>query len=317
MYIMDYPELRLDLINDTITKGSMLFSGIDIGSNAVRLLFANVFETKGGPIAEKASLLRIPIRLGLDVFTFGRISKQKVEDLAKTLKAFKMLIDVYKPVSYLAAATSAMREADNSTEVLDYVRSESGLKIDLIDGISEANIISSFSNHLINKNYTRTLYIDVGGGSTEMSILDGKDFIASNSFKIGTLRLLADAVDNNEWDAMHKWLNQFKKDFGQMNVIGSGGNINKITKLYGHAYNNVVSLDQLNFAYKQLNSMTLSERIDKMGLRPDRADVIVPAAKIFIKVLKWTDLKVVTAPKVGLADGLVLTQYHQLKASTI
>jgi exopolyphosphatase / guanosine-5'-triphosphate,3'-diphosphate pyrophosphatase len=294
----------------------MLFAGVDIGSNAVRLLFANVFETKGGPVAEKATLIRIPVRLGMDVFTVGRITDEKIEYLVKTMKAFKLLIDVYQPVSYLAAATSAMREASNSKEVLDHVMQESGLKIDLINGIEEANIISSFSNLLVNKDYNKTLYVDVGGGSTEISLFEGKNFMASNSFRIGTIRLLADAVEDEEWDVMHKWLNQFKDDFGRMNVIGSGGNINKITKLYGHAYNNVVSLDQLTYAYKQLKNMPMDERMDKMGLRPDRADVIVPAAKIFIKILKWTDLNVVSAPKIGLADGLILLQYKKLKTVT-
>lgn len=295
----------------------MLFSGIDIGSNAVRLLFANVFETKGGPVTEKATLLRIPIRLGMDVFTLGRISEQKIEYLVKTMKAFKLLIEVYQPESYLAAATSAMREASNNQEVMDIVRKESGLIIDLIDGIQEANIISSFSNLMVNKAFSKTLYIDVGGGSTEISIIEGKDFITSNSFKIGTIRLLAEAVEDEEWDKMHKWLNQFKADFGRMNVIGSGGNINKITKLYGNAYNNIVNLDQLLYAYKQLNTMPLEKRIEKMGLRPDRADVIVPAAQIFIKILKWTDLQVVSAPKIGLADGLVLMQYKMMKAAAV
>lgn len=292
----------------------MLFAGIDIGSNAVRLLFANVFETKGGPVAEKATLIRIPVRLGMDVFTVGKITDEKMDHLVKTMKAFKLLIDVYQPVSYLAAATSAMREASNNKEVLDYVMLESGLRIDLIDGIEEANIISSFSNLMVNKDFNKTLYVDVGGGSTEISLLEGRNFVTSNSFRIGTIRLLADAVEDHEWDVMHKWLNQFKSDFGRMNVIGSGGNINKITKLYGHAYNNVVNLDQLTFAYKQLKNIPLEERIDKMGLRPDRADVIVPAAKIFIKILKWTDLNVVSAPKIGLADGLILLQYKRLKA---
>ncbi len=294
----------------------MLFSGIDIGSNAVRILFANVHETKGGPVAEKASLLRIPIRLGMDVFTHGRISEQKIEYLVKTMTAFKLLIDVYQPVGYRAAATSAMREASNSTEVMKLVSRESGIEIELIDGIEEARIISSFSNLLVNKNFNKTLYIDVGGGSTEISVLDGRNFVASNSFKIGTIRLLADAVPDEEWDVMHRWLNQFKEDFGRMNVIGSGGNINKITKLYGHAYNNVVNLDQLSYAYQQLKSMPLQTRIDKIGLRPDRADVIVPAARIFIKILKWTNLQVVSAPKLGLADGLVLLQYKQHTALT-
>ncbi|HLO90049.1 MAG: exopolyphosphatase [Chloroflexota bacterium] len=293
----------------------MLFSGIDIGSNAVRLLFANVFETKGGPVAEKATLLRIPVRLGMDVFTLGRITEEKIEYLVKTMKAFKLLIEVYQPISYLAAATSAMREASNNKEVLDIVQRESGLKIDLIDGIEEANIISSFSNLMVNKEFTKTLYVDVGGGSTEISLLEGKNFITSNSFKIGTIRLLADAVAEDEWDEMHDWLKQFKDDYGRMNVIGSGGNINKLTKLYGHAYNNVINYDQLVFAYKQLKSLPLEQRIDKMGLRPDRADVIVPAARIFLRILKWTDLKLVSAPKIGLADGLVLLQYKRLRAA--
>lgn len=294
----------------------MLFSGIDIGSNAVRLLFANVFETKGGPVAEKATLLRIPVRLGMDVFTLGRITDEKIEYLIKTMKAFKLLIEVYQPISYMAAATSAMREASNNEEVMEIVQRESGLKIDLIDGIQEANIISSFSNLMVNKDFNKTLYVDVGGGSTEISLLDGKNFITSNSFRIGTIRLLADAVEEEEWDEMHDWLKHFKHDFGRMNVIGSGGNINKLTKLYGHAYNNVINFDQLTFAHKQLKNIPLEERIDRMGLRPDRADVIVPAAKIFLKILKWTDLKVISAPKIGLADGLVLLQYKRLKAAT-
>lgn len=290
----------------------MLFSGIDIGSNAVRLLFANVYNTKGGPIAEKASLLRIPLRLGMDVFKEGKISEAKIADLVKTMQAFKLLIDVYKPISYRAAATSAMREASNNEEVLTRVIKESGINIQMIDGIEEANIISSFSNVMVNKNFSKTLYIDVGGGSTEISLLDGKKFVTSNSFRIGTIRLLADAVEDEEWEAMRKWLAQFKEDFGKMNCIGSGGNINKITKLYGHSYSNIVNLDQLTFAYKQLSSMPLQTRIEKMGLRPDRADVIVPAARIFIKILKWTGIQVVSAPKIGLADGLVLLQYNKL-----
>lgn len=290
----------------------MLFSGIDIGSNAVRLLFANVYTTKGGPVAEKASLLRIPLRLGMDVFKEGKISEAKINDLVKTMQAFKLLIDVYKPISYRAAATSAMREASNNDEVLGRVIKESGIDIQMIDGIEEASIISSFSNVMVNKNFSKTLYIDVGGGSTEISVLDGRKFVASNSFKIGTIRLLADAVDDDEWESMRKWLGQFKDDFGRMNCIGSGGNINKITKLYGHSYSNIVNLDQLTFAYKQLSSMPLQTRIEKMGLRPDRADVIVPAARIFIKILKWTGIQVVSAPKIGLADGLVLLQYNKL-----
>ncbi|MBW6490011.1 MAG: Ppx/GppA family phosphatase [Lentimicrobium sp.] len=291
----------------------MLFSSIDIGSNAVRLMFANVFETKAGPVTEKASLIRIPLRLGFDVFNGGNISEQRADDLVKTMLAFKLLIDVYQPVGYRAAATSAMREAGNNQEILDRVKNETGLEIGMIDGIEEANIISSLSNIFVNKNFSKTLYIDVGGGSTELSVLEGDKFITSNSFKIGTIRLLADKVDDSEWEHMRRWLQQFRADFGKMNCIGSGGNINKITKLYGHPINNMITFDQLVFAYKQLNTMPLLHRIERMGLRPDRADVIVPAARIFVKILKWTGTGTVIAPRIGLADGLILLQYKDMK----
>ena len=276
-------------------------------------MFANVFESKAGPVTEKASLIRIPLRLGFDVFNGGSISRQRADDLVKTMLAFKLLIDVYQPVGYRVAATSAMREAANNNEVLDRVKRETGLEIGMIDGIEEANIISSLSNIFVNKNFSKTLYIDVGGGSTELSVLEGKRFITSNSFKIGTIRLLADKVEEAEWENLRRWLQQFRADFGQMNCIGSGGNINKITKLYGHALNNIITFDQLVFAYKQLNNMTLAARIEKMGLRPDRADVIVPAARIFVRILKWTGIGTVIAPKIGLADGLVLLQYKEMK----
>jgi len=291
----------------------MLFSSIDIGSNAVRLLFANVYESKGGPVTEKASLIRIPIRLGMDVFNTGRISDQKADDLVKTMRAFKLLIDVYRPLGFRAAATSAMREASNNAEVMERVKQEAGVEIGMIDGIEEANIISSLSNVFVNKNFSKTIYVDVGGGSTEISVLDGDRFLMSNSFRIGTIRLLADKVDETEWEVMRKWLSQFKADFGRMNCIGSGGNINKLTKLYGYPINNMINFDQLQYAYKQLNSMPLEARIERMGLRPDRADVIVPAARIFIRILKWTGLSVIIAPKIGLADGLVLLQYKDFK----
>ncbi|KAF0199607.1 MAG: exopolyphosphatase / guanosine-5'-triphosphate 3'-diphosphate pyrophosphatase [Bacteroidetes bacterium] len=291
----------------------MLFSSIDIGSNAVRLLFANVFESKGGPVTEKASLIRIPLRLGMDVFSTGMISDQKADDLVKTMRAFKLLIDVYQPLGYRVAATAAMREASNNVEVMERVKRESGLEIGMIDGIEEANIISSLSNVFVNKNFSKTIYVDVGGGSTEISVLDGDRFITSNSFRIGTIRLLADKVEDTEWELMRKWLNQFKADFGRMNCVGSGGNINKITKMYGYPINNMINFDQMQYAYKQLNSMPMDVRIERMGMRPDRADVIVPAARIFIRILKWTGINVIVAPKIGLADGLVLLQYKEMK----
>ncbi len=279
----------------------------------MRLLFANVYETKNGPMVDKASLIRVPVRLGLDVFYNGIISEQRLEDLVKTMRAFKLLIDVYKPLGYRVAATSAMREASNNREVLDRVKVETGLEIGMIDGIEEASIISSLNNTLVNKTYNKTLYIDVGGGSTELSIMDGEHFVTSGSFKIGTIRLLADKVPDSEWNSMKKWLAQFKADFGKMNCIGSGGNINKITKIYGQPAQNFINSEQLTGAYKQLSKMPLDKRMEQLGLRPDRADVIVPAAKIFVQILKWTGIETVVAPKLGLADGLVLLQFKDMK----
>jgi exopolyphosphatase/guanosine-5'-triphosphate,3'-diphosphate pyrophosphatase len=205
-----------------------------------------------------------------------------------------------------------MREASNQQQVIARVKAEAGLDINIINGIQEANIISSLSNVYINRDFTKTLYIDVGGGSTELSVIDENKLIASNSFKIGTLRLLADKVEQAEWENMRRWLQEFKSDFGRMNCIGSGGNINKLTKLYGHSSNNRIGFDELVYANKQLNAMPLKVRIESLGLRPDRADVIVPASRIFIRILKWTGLGEVISPRLGLADGLVLSLYKEL-----
>ncbi|GAB1405275.1 MAG: Ppx/GppA family phosphatase [Lentimicrobiaceae bacterium] len=294
----------------------MLLSAIDIGTNAVRLLFANVFNSKSGIVSEKATLLRIPLRLGLDVFNSGKISDKKADDLVKTMLAFKLLIEVYNPQAYRVAATSAMREASNKEDIIARVKAETGLNIHIINGIQEANIISSLSKVYVNRDFNKTLYIDVGGGSTELSIIEKDELIASGSFKIGTLRLLANKVEKSEWERMRRWLQEFKSDFGRMNCIGSGGNINKLTKLYGHSSNNRIGFDELVGAQKQLKAMPLKERIESMGLRPDRADVIVPASRIFIRILKWTGIGEVITPRLGLADGLVLSLYKELTATS-
>ena len=289
----------------------MLFASIDIGSNAVRLLFANVFENRKRATADKASLIRIPIRLGMDVFEQGLISEEKAVNLIRTLQAFKLLIEVYKPVAFTACATAAMREASNSAEILARIQKESGIEVRLIDGQEEANVISALNGIAINKHLGTTMHVDVGGGSTEISVMVGDRFINAASFKIGTLRLLCNKVDQSEWDAMQKWLKTYQLEPGQINVVGSGGNINKLTKLYGSTSSNIITQDQLAYSFSHLGQMTIKERIETMGLRPDRADVIVPAAEIFINILKWSHQDFVVAPKIGLADGLVLQLYKQ------
>lgn len=292
----------------------MLFASIDIGSNAVRLLFANVYLTDNGePTASKATLVRIPIRLGEDVFKIGKISEERIEKLIKTIKAFKLLIEVYQPIAIEACATAAMREASNNYEIIDRIKKEADFDIRIIDGFEEANIIRTSNNLNFNNEYDLTMYIDVGGGSTEISVLKNHKFVKCNSFNIGTIRILNKKVEKQAWEELKDWLSEFRNDFGRINCIGTGGNINRLTKLFGNQVDNNINFLQLQFAYKQLKSIPLKERIEKMGLRPDRADVIVPAAKVFLTIMKSAGIETILAPKVGLADGLIYRLYDRHK----
>lgn len=292
----------------------MLFAAIDIGSNAGRLYFANVYEHDSVVIAEKTSFVRIPLRLGEDAFKIGKISDERTENLIKTLKAFKLLIEVYKPISYTACATAALREAQNTPEIVQRIRTESGIELEVITGMEEARIVGSANNIFLNNNYNLSMFIDVGGGSTEISMVS-KDhqIIASNSFKIGTLRMLNKNYSNKEWEAMRTWLKDFKKDFGKIYCIGSGGNINKINKLYGTKPNDIVNFKEFHEGYNQIRKMPISKRIEDLGMRPDRADVIVPAAQIFLTIMKWAKADFIYVPKIGLSDGLIQVLYNNHK----
>ena len=291
----------------------MILAAIDIGSNAARLLFANVFETDGKVFVEKATLVRIPTRLGEDVYTINRISDEKAGNLIKTLRAYKLLIDVYKPVDFDACGTAAMREAENGEEVLNKIKQEAGFDIRLIDGEEEANIIRHTHKIGFEESKDYSLYIDVGGGSTDVSISKNGNILEVKSFKIGTLRLLKDKVKNKEWERLRKWLKRYKEHFGRLHVIGSGGNINKINKIFGDPATFTLTLENLKRAYKYLNKFSLEERIEIMGLRPDRADVIVPAAEIFLFIMKIINAGEVIVPKIGLADGLVFQLYEKYR----
>lgn len=289
----------------------MLFAAIDIGSNAGRLYFANVYEHEGVVIAEKASLVRIPLRLGEDAFKIGKISEERIENLLKTLKAFKLLIEVYQPISYIACATAAMREAQNNKEIVDRTKNEAGIELEVISGLEEARILSATNNIAIGSNYNISMYIDVGGGSTEISMVTKEHkIIASNSFKIGTLRMLNHNNDTLEWKTLKKWLKEFKKDFGKIYCIGSGGNINKINKLYGTKPDDIVSFVNLKNGYNQIRKLSLAKRIEDLGMRPDRADVIVPASQIFLTIMKWAKIDFIYVPKIGLSDGLIHVLYN-------
>ncbi len=297
----------------------MLFASIDIGTNAVRLLFSNVYLRDEQIYAEKASLIRIPVRLGEDVFSINYISEDKLEHLLKTMRAFKLLLEVYRPVAYIACATAAMREATNSDEVVRRIKEEVGIDIKVISGNEEADIVTASNHVLLYEPFKYKMYVDVGGGSTEISLLDNREHVESKSFKIGTIRYLNNKIEAKEWTKMKDWLEQFQDDFGRIYLIGSGGNINKITKLYGNKETFTINRDDLMRAYEHLCKYTLEERIEMLGLRPDRADVIVPAAIIFIKIMNWIRAGFVYVPKIGLADGLIYKVYdeYQKKVSIL
>jgi exopolyphosphatase / guanosine-5'-triphosphate,3'-diphosphate pyrophosphatase len=295
----------------------MIFASIDIGSNAVRLLFANAYEHDGKAMVEKATLIRIPVRLGMDVFKKQKISKERVKHLIKTLTAFKLLIEVYQPVEYCAYATAAMREAKNQDSILRKIKEKTGLEVQTIDGVEEANIIKELNNLFVDDSMKIKMYIDVGGGSTDISILEDHEIISSRSFKIGTIRLLENAVEDSEWDNLKNWLNEFSRDFGKIFCIGTGGNINKLGKAYADQSTNMLSLEKLKEANNYLSGFSVEDRINKLGMRPDRADVIIPAMKIYLTIMEHASINSIYVPRIGLADGLIYKMYKEYKQQLI
>ncbi|WP_288880500.1 Ppx/GppA phosphatase family protein [Pedobacter panaciterrae] len=281
------------------------YAAIDIGSNAVRLLIADISKTEKGYSYKKNTLVRVPLRLGDDAFLDHRLSDRKVEDLVKTMSAFKNLMDVYHVSEYLACATSAMREAENGAEVIKRIKEVADLDLEIIEGQREANII--YANHIeenldAKKSY---LYIDVGGGSTELSVFVNKEPVASKSFDIGTIRILDNQDKDETWEDMRLWVKENTKNLKNMAGIGTGGNINKLFRMSDEKDGMPLSFLKLKGLYNQLNGHSLKERISVFGLNPDRADVIIPACEIYITLMKWTGIKQIYVPKVGLVDGII------------
>lgn len=289
----------------------MIFGAIDIGSNAGRLLIASVHEVGGKTITEKVSLVRVPLRLGIDVFEKGVITPEKEEYLLKTFDAYKNLINVFQPIDIVACGTAAMREAFNANEIVERIKQEKGIDLRVIDGIQEARIICEADNAYLEKKHEYSLYIDVGGGSTELSWFHNKQLIECRSFKIGTIRLLYDTIKKSDWDDLKSWVKKLNLEEKEINCICSGGNINKLTKLFGNKSRNTLTQTQLLDAHAYLEGYSLEDRIEQMGLRADRADVIVPAAIIFKKIMRWGKIHDLQAPKIGLADGLIIDLYNK------
>lgn len=289
----------------------MRFAAVDIGSNAVRLLFCEVYRTETFPQLKKISLVRLPIRLGEDVFTTGKISEINVKKLIKTMIAFKHLTEVYGVLDYEICATSAMREADNADETIKLIKQETDLAIKIIEGNVEADIL--FETHIaekIDQNGTY-LYMDVGGGSTELTLFSKGNKIKTHSFKIGTLRLKNDMVNKATWQELKDWVGQIKTKYKIDMIIGTGGNINSIYTLCGLRNYKLLKYIKLKEMDTFLNEHTLEERKIKLGLRPDRADVITHASKIFLIVMKKAGVKDMFVPKVGLADGIINQLYNK------
>ena len=287
------------------------YAAIDIGSNAMRLLVANIIEEKGKETHfSKSALVRLPIRLGQDAFTVGEISVENIDRMVDAMKAFKLLMKVHKVERYVALATSAMREADNRQDVIQIIKEKADINIEIIDGKTEAAIIASTDLHYLLKTEETYLYVDVGGGSTEFSLFSNSKMIASKSFKIGTVRLLNDMVNDVVWTEIEKWIKMFTAEFDNVILIGSGGNINKLFKMSGKQQDKPLSYMYVSKRYNFLNAMTYEQRISELGLNPDRADVIVLATKIYLNAMKWSSAKKIFVPKIGLSDGIIKAMYY-------
>lgn len=291
----------------------MILAAIDIGSNAARLLITEVSVYKDGNVDyTKLNLLRVPLRLGFDVFNHGSISDNKKKKLIDTIKTYKLLMDVYEVQALKACATSAMRDASNGPEILEAIKKETGVDVQIITGQEEANVI--YETHIAEKlaHDKSYMYVDVGGGSTEITLFADNHIIFKESFNIGTIRLLHDKVSEEQWEHMKWYLKTNLKGYHPVEAIGSGGNINKIFSISKRKEGKPLPLDLLKDYHKELSYSTIEERKHLYNFRSDRADVIVPALQIYINVMRWAGADEIYVPKIGLADGLVKILYKEM-----
>lgn len=291
----------------------MILAAIDIGSNAARLLICEVIKKSGNTEFNKLNLIRVPLRLGFDVFEKGYIGFRKKKMLMNTIDAFSALMKVYEVDHYIACATSAMRDASNSKELIKDIKAETGIKIDVISGDLEAEII--YENHIAelldnNKSY---LYIDVGGGSTEITLFHKSNVAFQKSFNIGTVRILTNKVEDATWENLKQTLKEIGKKYPKMIAIGSGGNINKIFSMVNSKNLKSLPIEVIREFHKVLEPMTVDERMHTYNLKQDRADVIVPALRIYANAMKWANIDEIHVPKIGLADGLINHLYEQMR----
>ncbi len=293
----------------------MILAAIDIGSNAARLLICEVTRIGKDSRVDRLNFLRIPLRLGFDVFEKGLIGNRRKRMLLETMEAFAQLIRIHEVDHYIACATSAMRDAENAKEIIKEIRQQTGIGIDVISGELEAEII--YENHVAeildpNQSY---LYIDVGGGSTELTFYHRSEVVFQRSFNIGTIRFLTEHLDDSIWQEMKKFLREFGKEYKNVTAIGSGGNINKLVSLVNGKSSKILSQQTIRDMHKELEALSVEERMHRYGLKRDRADVIVPALLIYNYIMKWAEIEEIYVPKIGLADGLIRHLQDQLDSS--
>jgi exopolyphosphatase/guanosine-5'-triphosphate,3'-diphosphate pyrophosphatase len=292
------------------------YAAVDIGSNAIRLLIATVIEKEGFPTQfKKTSLVRLPIRLGADVFLKGNISSGNYKRLLDAMQAYSLIIKTHKVVAFRACATSAMREAKNGKEIVSKLKAATGIDIQIIDGNDEAAIIASTDlKQLISDNKV-FLYVDVGGGSTEFTVFANGKNIASHSFKLGTVRIINGMVEDTIWEQAQQWVTQHTKAYSKINVIGSGGNINSIYRFSEKKVGQPLSYLFMSNFYEKVKQYDYNQRVFELKMNPDRADVIIPATRIYLSAMKWAKAKNMYVPKIGLADGIVKQLYNERNAN--
>ena len=288
------------------------YAAIDVGSNAIRLLIMNIIERKGEePLFTKNAIIRAPIRLGSDSFVVGEISPKKKKRMIDSIKAFQLLMKVHNVDRYLAYATSALREANNGIQVTAEIRKKTGVKIEIIDGHREAEIIASTDLYKVVKPDQNYLFVDVGGGSTELTVYSQGQIVVSKSFKIGTVRLLKKMVDKSVWNSYKRWIIKHTSGYEQMSVLGSGGTINSLFKLSGNSAGEPLSYDFIKEKYKTFQSMSPKQMMVDFSFNADRADVIEQATRIYLMGMKHSNSTQIHVPKVGLADGMVKLLYKE------
>lgn len=291
------------------------YAAIDIGSNAVRLLIKEIKEEQGKAHFSKVLMLRVPLRLGFDVFDIGKISEKKEKNMIRLMKAFRHLMKIYDVKHCRACATSAMRDAKNGMDIIKQIEKKTGVHINIIDGQEEAKII--YNNHVehMEDQKGNYMYVDVGGGSTEINLLSEGQLVCSRSYNIGTVRMLNNAVKDSEWERLKNDLAELAKSYPQTNIIGSGGNINKLYRLADKKNKKKMTMQVsvLQELHTRLKALSLEERMEQFGMKPDRADVIIPAGEIFLTIANIIGASYIHVPVIGLSDGIIDELYLQNK----